>query len=62
MDAQTGWCERGDCGECHGKLLRATGWRWFCACACHPEPTIKPEHSKALVQFRRDREAITKAA
>lgn len=52
----TGFCRRDEHDECHGKLLSATGWHWFCACQCHPTPDVKPEHKKALDSFLKARE------
>lgn len=53
----TGHCQDGVHQNCDGTVRSATGWRWFCACTCHPDPNVLPEHKKALDQLGKDRAA-----
>lgn len=39
MTDLTGWCERSEHEKCRGELRSSTGWHWWCACHCHPEPS-----------------------
>ena len=63
-DGVTGWCERGEHSSCHGTLRAGTGYHWWCACRCHPEPTSADAHAApddvraAIAQFHRDRTAL----
>jgi hypothetical protein len=59
----SGWCGRDDHGRCDGTLRGASGYHWWCVCACHPKPSIShvPDRvaaRKALDVWQSARDAL----
>jgi hypothetical protein len=55
----TGHCGYGHHDRCNGILTGGTGFHWFCACSCHPEPAEGPVivgYDKAVEVWRQHRE------
>lgn len=61
----TGHCEskaHRKCQEFKGILRAGTGFHWFCACSCHPEPTFRDcAPTTPLHDFRRAHETWARA-
>lgn len=51
-------CENDNHDACEGSLRWATGFHWFCACDCHPEPEVT---AKSNAERRRSVEVWRKA-